>query len=186
MAKKTQYDILLESMKEKVNKAGSSRYSKSDHTELTKTLLNTPEQEVPVYVKDSADPVVTKPVENYRKSLKGVLNQFGVDKDEAEKIMTVPFNKDHAEAINDLAGIIVKDYTKTGRKLILPITAKDEAQMELSQVTKAKKIEETRKLVQEKGEYKSVLTGDKKTTAEHKELKASNKVPAWLIKKDKA
>ena len=42
--KKTKYDSMLEEMRDKVQKAGGSRYSKSDRTAVTHGLLNQPDQ----------------------------------------------------------------------------------------------------------------------------------------------
>ena len=179
---KTKYDALKEEMRKKVDAAGGTRYSKSDLTQLTHTLINTPDQEVPVYMKDSEDPVITKPVEKYRDSLKPTLKQMGIDAAELDKIHDVTFSKDHAEAINDLAAVIVKDYTGTGRKMILPINGKDESQMEIYQETRKEKVEDTKKLVQkEDGTYEQVPTGKRRKTKAHKDMKVSNKVPYWLV-----
>lgn len=179
---KTEYDILKETITAKVKEAGGSRHSKGDFTQMTHTLLNTPDQEVTTYIKDVNDPVVTKPVQAYRESLKPVLKQFGVDNAELDKIQQVKFDKNAAEAFNDLATQVVKDYTGTGRKLILPINSTDEAQMEIRQETKKETNNETKKLVQKPdGSYESVPTGKKKKTKAHKELKVSNKVPGWLV-----
>lgn len=179
---KTEYELLKEQITSKVKEAGGSRHSKGDFTQLTHTLLNTPEQEVTTYIKDVNDPVVTKPVKEYRDSLKPVLKQFGVDAAELDKIQDVKFDKNAAEAFNNLATQVVKDYTATGRKLILPINSTDESQMEIRQEMKKETETETKKLVQkEDGSYESVPTGKRKKTKAHKELKVSNKVPAWLV-----
>lgn len=180
------YEQLKQEMREKVQKAGGSRYSKSDRTSLTQTLLNTPDHEVQVYMKDCPDPVSTKPVAHYRESLKPVLKQFGVDAAELDKIQTVEFSKDHAEAFNELAEVAMKDYVATGRKVILPITSPTESQMEISQVERPEKTEDTRKLVESSpGVYESVPTGERKTTKAHTEMKVSNKIPGWLIDREK-
>lgn len=179
---KTDYEVLKESVAKKVKDAGGSRHSRSDLISMATTLLNTPEQEVKTYVKDVKDPVVTKPVERYRESLKPVIKQFGVDSAELDKIKDVKFSKEHAEALVDLGTQITKDYIDTGRKMIFPINDKDEAQMEIQQVSKSKKVEETKKIVETSpGKYESVPTGKRKTTEAHKEIKASNKVPSWLV-----
>lgn len=174
------YDKLKKEITEKVKAAGGTRHSKSDLTLMTQTLLNTPEQEVPVYIKDET-PVTSKPVERYRESLKSVVKQFGVDNAELDKVNDITFSKDHAEALMDVATTSMKDYIGTGRKMIFPVTSPDESQMEISIVDKNEKTEETRKLVQkEDGSYESVPTGKKKTTKAHKEMKVSNKIPSWL------
>lgn len=183
--KKTEYDVLCEAIAGKVKKNGSSSYSKSDLVDLTRVLINTPDQEVDILVKGSngKEPtiVTTKPVEKYRESLKPVLKQFGIDKAELDKIQEVTFTKDHAEALTELSQMIVKDYTGTGRKLKFPITSPTEGEMSVSQVVVQEKTTDTRKIVKkDDGLYESVLTGKRVTTKEHNALKASNKIPGWL------
>ena len=177
----TKYEELKKEITEKVKASGGSRMSKSDLTQMTQTLLNTPEQEVKNYIKDSKEPITTKPVERYRESLKSVVKQFGVDSAELDKMKDVQFNKEHAEALNEVAAVVIKDYTSTGRKYIFPITEADESEMSIAQVEKAEKEVETSKIQQkEDGTYESVPTGKKKKTFKHKEMKVSNKIPAWL------
>lgn len=179
---KTEYEKMKDEITEKVKATGGKRFSKSDMTQMTMAMLNSEEYEVPNYIKDVAEPVITKPVEKYRESLKGIVKQFGVDAAELDKVHTVKIGKDHAEAINDLSMQIVKDYTSTGRKLILPINSANEAQMEISQRVIEEKEEETKKIeAQADGTYKSVPTGKKKKTKQHTAMKVSNRVPDWLI-----
>lgn len=182
---KTQYAELCLEISEKVKKNGSTSYSKSDLVAMTHSLVNTPEHEVEIFVKssngDEPTTVTTKPVEKYRESLKPVLKSFGIDKDELDKIHDVSFGKDHAEALSELAGTIIKDYTGTGRKFKFPITSMGEGEMSLSQATVKEKTVATRKIVKDDaGEYSSVPTGKTVTTKTHKAMKASNKVPGWL------
>lgn len=180
MAKKTAYDELKEQISKKVKEAGSTRHSKSDLTAMTHTLLNTPEQEVSEYV-NSDQPVIKKPVERYRESLKPVIEQFGVDKAELDRIQEVKFSKEHADAFMDLAETVQKDYMRAGRKLIFPINEKDETQMEISTVAKEKSVKKTMKPEKdEAGNNITVPTGKIKTVEAHTEIKASNKVPAWI------
>lgn len=151
---------------------------------MTHTLINTPEHEVEIYAKsgDKDYTIVSqKPVERYRNSLKPVLKQFGIDKDELEKINSVSFPKEHAEAVAELATTIVKDYTGTGRKLVLPITSEEEAQMSISQTVVSEKVTKPNKIVREDdGKYVSVPTGKTVKTKEHTAIKSSNKIPGWL------
>ena len=182
MGNSNKYIELKNSIREKLEAAGGTRYSQSDLTAMTHTLINTPEHEVKVLMKDGEDPVVTKPVERYRESLKPVLKEFGVDAAELDRIQQVQFGKEHANAINEIATTIVKDYTGTGRKLILPITSEDESQMAIYQTTREEKKEETKKPVQQPdGKYVQIPTGKEKTTKQHKEIRVENKIPHWLV-----
>ena len=179
---KTEYEKLKADITAKVKSTGGTRFSKSDMTQMTQSMLNSKDYEVKNYIKDVKDPVVTKPVEKYRESLKPVLKQFGVDNAELDKVQSVVFGKDHAEALNDLSMQIVKDYTSTGRKLILPINEANEAQMEIYQDIIPETEIETKKIVEvSEGKFEQVPTGKKKKTKEHVRMKVSNKVPAWLV-----
>lgn len=178
----TEYENLKRAVTEKVRLSGGTRFSKSDMTQMTMSMMNSPEYEVENYMKDVNTPVKTKPVERYRESLKPMLQQFGVDKAELDKVQTVPFGREHAEALNDVAMQIVKDYTGTGRKLILPVNAPDESQMEIYQDIIEETEVETKKIVEsEPGKFEQVPTGKKKKTKKHRKMKVSNKVPAWLV-----
>lgn len=184
--KKDSYDELCDAMREKIQKAGGSRCSEADRCDMMHALLNTPDHESEIFMKDAEEPVITTPVKEYRETLKPILDQFGVDKDEQDKIMDVKFSKKHARAIIDLADQAAQDYMGVGRKLILPITGKDQSQMELSHVKKDEKRENTRKPVETSpGVYESVPTGECRITAPHTELKVSNKMQDHLVTKEK-
>lgn len=186
MSKKNKYTDLCEEMRAKVQTAGGTRYSEGDRILMMQTLINTPDHEATSYIKDSEDEITTTPVQEYRDSLKPVLRQFGVDEAELDKIQEVDFSKKHAKALVDLTDLGMKDYLNTGRKMILPITGRDESQMEFFIEQKKEKSEETRKPVEtEPGHYESVPTGDRRITAPHKEIKASNKIQEHLVRKEK-
>lgn len=182
---KTTYEKLKDEVTATVEKSGGHRHSRSDYNSLTRALLNSPDQEIPVYVKDETNPVITKPVEAYRESLKPVLKQFGVDEAEMGKIQEVQFDKNHAEAFNDLAAVAMKGYLDTGRRLVLPVTSPTEAQLDLVKIEREKKSDETKKIVKnDDGSYDQVPTGKRKTTEAHSEIKASNKMPGWLVSEE--
>lgn len=185
--KRDAYDALCDSMREKIQKAGGSRCSEADRRDMMYELLNTPDHEAEVWMKDADEPVITTPVKDYRESLKPILDQFGVDKDEQNKIMEVKFPKKHADALIKLGDQAIQDYMGVGRKLILPITDKDQSQMELSHAKKDEKRENTRKPVETSpGVYESVPTGECRITAPHTEIKASNKMQDRHVRKEKA
>ena len=184
--KRDEYDALCDEMCSKIQKAGGSRCSESDRRDLMYKMINTPDHEAEIWMKDVDEPEVITPVKDYRESLKPVLAQFGVDAAEQDKIMEVTFPKKHAEAIINMADVAAQDYMSVGRKLILPITEKDQTQMELSHVKKDEKRENTRKPVETSpGVYESVPTGDCRITAPHTELKASNKIQDRHVRKEK-
>lgn len=177
MAKGKSYQDVLKDL-EKGSKT-SRRYSKGDYVELTQSLLNTPETEVTHYTNPSAEKPTTltkKPAQAYRESLKDVLNQFGVDKAEAEKINDIEFSKKHAEAMVDVVQTVQHDYIASGKKLRLPQMRANETVVTLEQATLPEKIEATKKIV----DGQSVPTGKTVKTEEREVMKSKNKVPAWL------
>jgi len=183
---KTKYEVLCNEIAAKVKETNSSRHSKGDFVDMAQALLNSPEYVVEYKLKDGTKgqpmSVKSEPVKKYRESLEPVLKSFGIDSSEMGKLQDVQFSKKHAEAVTELASLLVKDLTGTGRKLILPITQMDETQMEISQVKVPKKTAATTKIVKDEktGDYSTVPTGKEVTTAAHSAVKASNKVPAWL------
>lgn len=157
----------------------SKRFSKGDFVELTTGLLNESGHEVSYYTNPSGEQAVAvkkDPVRAYRESLKPILNEFGVDKSEQEKIFDVEFTKKQAEALIDVAQVAQHDYMATGKKLRLPQLSANETTVTLEQQTLPEKVEATKKI--EDG--KSVPTGKTIRTQERVVTKAGNKVPAWM------
>ena len=185
---KTRYEELCADITKKVKEKKSTRQSSSDLVDLTQTLLNTPEQKFSIYNKNdsSKKPAavrVVEPVKRYRESIAGIATKyFGVDKNEAAKLADeVQFTKKDATAVMDVSTHVIKDYTRTGRKLIFPITSLDESQMEITQVEVPDKIIDIAKITPDaNGVYTRELTGEKKKTDAHYSMKASNKIPFWM------
>lgn len=184
--KKTSYDELCSAIHEKVKKNGTSSFSRTDLVSMAHTMVNCPEHEVDVFIKNkdgaAPDVITTTPVKRYRESLKPVLKSFGIDKADLDRIQDVPFPKEHAEALVDMSLNLTKDYIETGRKLKYPLNGKSESAMEVSAVDVPTKVSEPRKIVKDEksGVYTSVPTGKIVTTSAHTSIKAGNKIPYWL------
>lgn len=183
---KVSYKALCAEVAQKSNrKEKSAIVSKADLTGLTLALLNDTEYAAPVVVTEADKPVTktTNPSKRYRDSLKPMLKEFGIDKNELDKVQEVSFGKEHAAALMELAMTVQKDYLTAGRKLMLPMTAEDESKMYVSIDTVPEKVEATRKIVETApGKYESVPTGRTVRTTEHAVIKSANRVPAWLKK----
>ena len=177
MAKSKSYQEVLAALEQ--GSKTSRRYSKGDYVDLTQSFLNTPETEVTIYSNPSADEptaMTKKPAQAYRDSLKDLLGQFGVDKNEMSKLNEIEFSKKHAEAVVDVAQAVQHDYIASGKKLRLPQMGAKETTVTLESATLPEKIEDTKKIV----DGKSVPTGRTVKTEERVVMKAKNKVPAWL------
>lgn len=161
----------------------SRRFSKSDLTDLTRGLLNDENHEVSYYSNPSGDTPVSvtkKPAYAYRESLKPILAEFGVDKNEADRIHDIEFDKKHAEALMDVAQVVQHDYIASGKKLKLPQLSANETTVSLQHETVPEKIEATKKNVIVDGKSQQVPTGKTIKTSERVVTKASNKVAGWL------
>lgn len=175
------YSDIKNRIHSRVKETNSRKYSKGDLNSLMTGLMNSPEEEFENVC--GADNVATvKPVERFRESLKPVLKEFGVDGPELDKIQTVEFTKECAEATTEMVMYGLKGYLETGKKLTLPQTSVDEAKMSISLKDVGEVVKETSFIQQqEDGTYKSVPTGKEKTTKAHSALVAENSVPKWLV-----
>lgn len=113
------FDKLKKEMQEQIEKGDKKRnHSKSDFNKFTKAFLN--DTSFTSYkikgVDEKGQPVKEeiKPVESYRKDIKKVLLDFGVDKQEAEKIMEYQFR--NTDAAYEMVSELLYQYLDTGKK----------------------------------------------------------------------
>ena len=161
--------------------------STSDLVGMTHAMLNSPDYEVATYTKKTVDkdgkptPIYKNPAKRYRDSMKPVLTHMGIDRAEVDKIDTIPFSKEHAGALIELATHVQKDYLNMGRRFVYPITNLDEAQMSLSITDVDEKVTKPNRFVKDdSGRSVPEPTGKTVTTAPHKAIKARNVIPFWL------
>lgn len=183
---KSNYGKLVDELSAKIKatakdgKKSSCSYSKSDLENLTLGLLNCPEHVVTEYqmkVSEADGTPVTidkTPSRRYRESLKPMLKSLGLDKNDAEKVSDIQFTKEHASALMGVATTAIKDYLRAGRKLVLPVTAADEARMEMYCDVAPERINQNRfaKTEEEKQKVSKTLS---RTV-----LKTKNGTPSWL------
>ena len=103
-----------------------------------------------------------------------MLKSLGLDKNDAEKVSDIQFTKEQASALMGVATTAIKDYLKIGRKLVLPVTASDEARMEMYCDIAPERINQNRfaKTEEEKKKVSKTLA---RTV-----LKSKNSTPSWL------
>ena len=188
---KSIYSSMLDELSTKIKsgskdgKKASCSYSKSDLENLTLALLNSPEHVVTEYqmkVSEADGSPVTidkMPSKRYRESLKPMLRNLGLDKNDAEKISDIQFTKEHASAMMGLATQVIHDYIKAGRKFSFPITDEKECRMEFYCDTAPERINQNRFAKTE--EEKSKMS----KTLERTILKAKCQTPSWLRKTEK-
>ena len=162
-------------------------HSKGDLVELTQALLNSPEEELSVYVKDENTEagyaeVKCNPSKDFRNQMKRmVVDTFGIDKADAAKLDAAEFSKGMAEAIDTVALHTIKAYMEDGRKLVFPVTSPSDARMGVSIDKKPERKSESIKFIdKEDGTVEKVSTGKYVVTKEHYAVNSHNKVPDWL------
>ena len=162
-------------------------HSKGDLVDLTAALINSPEEEIPVYVKDDTAvegyaAVMTSPAKDLRHQMKRiVMDVYDIDKAEAGKIDNVELPKAFADAVMAVSLHSMKAYMEDGRKLVLPVTAPNDARMGISIDTKPERRSESVKFIDKPdGGVEKVTTGEFVVTKEHNAINSHNKVPDWL------
>lgn len=188
---KSIYSSMLDELSTKIKsgskdgKKASCSYSKSDLENLTLALLNSPEHVVTEYqmkVSEADGSPVTidkMPSKRYRESLKPMLRNLGLDKNDAEKVSDIQFSKEHAASLIGLATVAIKDYIGVGRKFSFPITGPKECRMEFYCDTAPERINQNRfaKTEEEKSKVSKTL--------ERTILKSKSACPSWLKKVEK-
>jgi hypothetical protein len=164
-----------------------TNFSKSELVSLAATMLNDDEDAITTYVKkgDTVEEKVVNPGRSLRNGvIAPVLKDFGVDKAELTKLDGVQISRGGAEAVADVALLLVKEYISTkglGRKLTLPMLSPNETVQSISCLKAEEEKRATTMIARgEDGSYSTTPTGKVVTTKAHEKLKVVNKVPAWL------
>lgn len=169
---------------EELKKGESRGYSAAVASEVTANLLNTPDFEMPSYSQGEDGKAVvttTTPVKNFRNATAGVVSKaLGLDKAETAALADkMEFGKSYGEAFNNAADAAEAVYLSTGRARVKPQIGDDVTRVSIRLEAIPEKTEETSKIVNEGGQYKSVPTGNIVTTKEHRAAKVKNSVRPW-------
>ena len=116
----SKFSDLKKEMKESISKGEKQRrHSKADFTKFAKEFVNDVEFEVTKVkgVDENDKPVVEKitPVKDYRKTLEKILEDFGVDKQEAAK-MTTDYQIKSVDGMYEFVSELLYQYMETGKK----------------------------------------------------------------------
>ena len=180
---KTLKDVLTE-IQEGVSttKSGKKKktFSRTDYDKVVLALVNETDYELTT-VGTKGGAVVentTNPVKEFRSNIKNVLLDYGVDKQEAETVMTsYQFRK--MAGLYGIASASIMEYCGAGKKFDFPTQRDFKGSITIDDVPETTK------------EYKSIVKpGDNKPqetfnirTSQHKTLKSSSKAPSWLKNK---
>lgn len=186
MGKKTTFDDLIDDMRKKVKKKeATTAYSKPALYQITNALLNSPEYEFETYVSkdDKPVPVTSTPVRDHRDALKTLIkNNFGLPDEELSKLDEANLPKNYTNSVIDVGVAAISGYLDTEKKLTFPMTDENSTVMSVQKETAPERVREKRVIEkQEDGTYVSKTTGEMLRARERTVIKATNKVPAWLM-----
>lgn len=167
-----------------VSKSGKVKktFSKADYDRLLKALLNDTGYKTE-YCTVKGGEMVTKEVEvtkMFRESIKRILINFGVDKQEAEKMVT-DYQFTNVDGWYELAAESIYKYIEAGKKYDFPTRQDFKGSLTLKEVDESTG---TFTSIRKKGD-KTPPEEFKIKTKKHKVLEKKSKAPAWLKKKFK-
>lgn len=159
----------------------SKVFSMDTFTELLATYINDPEY-MALNIKNQngvATEIESYPVKKFRKVIKNVLEDFGVDKKDSEAIMSeYKFKKKDVREMYDFISELIYLYMNTGKKLNLFKKADVKASIEFVDVDEFEKEYPIYKKNEKTG--KSEKVGVSHIKAEkHKKVKADSSTPDW-------
>lgn len=182
----SKYTDFIEAFKASNGGNGAKVYSKNDLASLATVMFNDPETSFQVVVKkgDTFQHKEINPAKDLRTALiQPILKQYGVDRAEMDKVMSVETTRSGGEALADFSLMLIKNYISKngmGRKLTLPMTSTDETVQSIVVDEVPEEVRTTTMIVKDGDAYKTVPTGNQVTTKAHTKLKVGNRVPAWL------
>jgi hypothetical protein len=182
MAQKS-FQEVFDEIKSKVsvsNKGGSPRpvksWSRSDFDRLAKALVNDVNYTIDSVTIKNGKPEKKeiKPVQLYRNAIRQILIDFGVDKEEAKRIMDESYEIRSVDGLYELASEIIYKYIEAGKKFdFIP------RQDFVGSLT-LREIGETvteHKTISKNGEPAKTIKVKKQ---KHKQLEKKSKAPRWL------
>ncbi|MDD3172211.1 MAG: hypothetical protein PHF63_00855 [Herbinix sp.] len=172
MAQKTEFQKTLEELT-----TSKSTFSRSDFETVAKALINEVEYSTEVCKIKNGELIkeTIMPVKDFRKGMRDILVSFGVDKQDAEKIMSADFKITKTDWFYPLISELITSYMSTGHKFtFLP---KDDF---MASIKLAKREATTKEFTNPKTKQKF-----KKTIPEHTVLVKQSSCPSWRKKKSK-
>lgn len=164
---------IKESVKTSKNGKPVKSFSRSLFDKLANAIVNDPDYSYEVYSVrgGKVETKSVKPAELYRAGLKIILQDFGVDKQEAAKILDTAYQIPSAKGIYELAAASIYEYIDAGKSFAFPTRENFTGSISLSDVAESIT---THRNIQNPSETFKV-----KQKA-HKRLEKKSKTAAWL------
>lgn len=162
----------------------SGRFNAKKFEKLLTALIN--DQEFTFKTVKSARGEIEEIVElnvskEVREFLKTILEKFGVDKKESERVLSEDFKITNAKGLYNFVAVAIYLYIKSGNKFKFLTTEDFKGSLKLEEVEEKEKI---RKDVRHP-QTREILGDYKTTTGKHYELRVKSTAPEWLKKRVK-
>lgn len=169
------YLELVNEVKEEIANGGKRSFSKELFNELTAAYLNDVENNKTTIAKTKNGELVEEEINvplDFRKMVMKILLDFGVDKQEAERILTNDYQFRDVSAIYEVASETILNYAGTGKKF--NFIAKPDFQCSLLIDDYEEEIKMTKRPGADDSEAREVLY------KKHRKAKVESTAPAWL------
>lgn len=113
------YNELVEEVRNELANGGKRSFSRELFNDLTLAYMNDVENNKTTIAKTKNGEMVTEEINvpaNFRKMIYKILLDFGVDKQEAERIMTNDYQFKDLNALYEVASETILNYAGTGKK----------------------------------------------------------------------
>jgi hypothetical protein len=179
---KTYEEVLKEIQgKVSVSKSGKKKktFSRSDFDDLTKAYLNSYNATIKSCKMAGGEVVETDvmPVQAFRGFLKRIVSDFGVDKQEAEKVMN-DYEITNVDGLYEIVSTLISNYLSADKKFDFIPQRDFTASIVMDTVAKTTKTHKGIK--RQDGTVSPDVTVQ---TEAHRVVKAKSKAPKWLKKK---
>ena len=168
------YNELVNEIREEIANGGKRSFSRELFNELTAAYLNDVNNTTTIAKTKNGELVeeeLNVPM-NFRKMVMKILLDFGVDKQEAERILTNDYQFKDVSAIYEVASETILNYAGTGKKY--NFITKPDLQCSLIIDDYDEEVKLTKRPGAEESEAKEVLY------KKHRKAKAQSTCPDWL------
>lgn len=169
------YLELVNEVKEEIANGGKRSFSRELFNELTAAYLNDVENNKTTIAKTKNGELVEEEINvplDFRKMVMKILLDFGVDKQEAERILTNDYQFKDVSAIYEVASETILNYAGTGKKF--NFIAKPDFQCSLLIDDYEEEVKMTKRPGADDSEAREVLY------KKHRKAKVESTAPAWL------
>ena len=168
------YNELVNEIKEELNNGGKRSFSREMFNELTAAFLNDVENTTTIAKTKNGELIeeeINVPM-NFRKMLMRILLDFGVDKQEAERILTNDYQFNDVSALYEVASETILNYAGTGKKF--NFITKPDLQCSLIIDDYEEEVKMTKRPGADDSEAREVLY------KKHRKAKVESTCPSWL------